>query len=208
MGCPSLNQLFDFARERMSAPERETIMTHLATGCPRCQENQRWLAEVLRLTAEDKSFDFPEEVIARVVAWMRPRPVEDRMPLGKLIAQLVFDSLRTPQLAGVRAELTTEGAGRQMLYRADGYDIDLRFEQTEDGEAEELIGQILPEEKPATTDEFTVWLLRDQAEIGRAQTDARGIFKFERIPSGLYDLRIEASGVEINISQVGSARAS
>ncbi len=210
MGCPSLNQFFDFARERMTPPERETVMAHLSTGCPRCQENQRWLAEVLRLTAEDLSFDFPEEAIARVVAWMRPQPAATRTPLVQLIAQLVFDSLMPRQFAGVRAELATGGAvGRQMLYRVAGYDIDLRFEQTEDGEAEELIGQILPEEKPpAEAAEFTVWLLRDQAEVGRTQTDARGIFKFERIPSGFYDLRIEARGVEINISQAGSARAS
>ncbi len=206
MGCPSLNQLVDFAREQVSSPERETVMAHLATGCPRCQENQRWLAEVLRLTAEDKSFDFPEAALARVVALMRPQPAATRTPLGQLIAELIFDSLAPRQLAGVRAEAGA-ASGRQMLYRVAGYDIDLRFEPTEDGAAEELIGQALPEDKPAAA-EFTVRLLRDGVEIGRAQTDARGIFKFERIPSGVYDLMIESRGVVINISQANSARAS
>jgi hypothetical protein len=126
------------------------------------------------------------------------------------IARLVFDSLMPPQLADVRAESPTAGAaGRQMLYRVEGYDIDLRFEQTEDGEAEELIGQILPEDRPpAEMPAFTVRLRRDEVETGRAQTDARGIFKFARIPSGVYDLRIEAHGVEIHIPQTSSARAS
>jgi hypothetical protein len=210
VGCPSLDELLEFARGRLALPGRDAVASHLAAGCRRCAENQSWLAEVARAAAEDRSFDFPAEVIARAVALMPPRPAATGPTLGERIARLVFDSLMPPQLADVRAESPTAGAaGRQMLYRVEGYDIDLRFEQTEDGEAEELIGQILPEDRPpAEMPAFTVRLRRDEVETGRAQTDARGIFKFARIPSGVYDLRIEAHGVEIHIPQTSSARAS
>jgi hypothetical protein len=210
MGCPSLNELFDFARERIAPPEREAVEAHLSTGCSRCKENYGWLAEVLRLTAEDRSFDFPEEVIMSVAAWMRPQPTATRTPLRQLVAQLVFDSLMSRQFADVRGELTTAGAtGRQMLYHVEGYDVDLRFERTEDGEVEELIGQILAQgPAEAGMGELTVRLLRDQVEVGRTRTHAGGIFKFAPIPSGVYDLRIEVSGLEIIVSQAGSARAS
>ena len=214
MGCPSLNELLDFAQERLAPLEREAVQTHLATGCPLCRKEQGWLTEVLRLTAEDRSFDFSEDVIGRVVAWMHPKAsapaAAEQSPLRRFVAQLLFDSLMPRQFADVRSgSAATDAAGRQMLYHAAGYDIDLRFELTEDGAAEELIGQILPGEPSMTAPvEFTVRLLRDQLETGRVQADARGIFRFTQIPSGVYDLKIEAHGVEIEIPHAGSTRAS
>jgi hypothetical protein len=115
------------------------------------------------------------------------------------------------QLADVRSDLTQGSAvaGRQMLFQAGDYDIDLRFEQAENSEVEEMIGQILPQEqRPAEISHFSTQLLRGETEIDRAQTDARGIFKFPRVPSGVYNLKIQVPEGEINIRDVPTACAS
>jgi hypothetical protein len=129
--------------------------------------------------------------------------------MRKLMANLVFDSLMPDRLAFVR-EGTLAGqppAGRQMLFQTEGYDIDLRFEGVEDQPTEDLIGQILPnsEAQPATTG-LTVQLWREEQEQMRAQTDDQGLFKFRRIPSGVYDLKIQVAEGEINLVRISTAR--
>ena len=201
-------------RNRASETESAGIGAHLSTGCSRCRENRQWLAEVARLKAGDNSFDAPEELIRWIVAQFKvasagfpPKPSR----LRRFFAELVFDSLTARRPANVRSNRAGgETAGpRQLLYHAEGYDIDLRFERTKGAESEEMVGQVLPERKPAgTPGEFTIRLLKDENEIERTSTDASGMFVFARVPSGCFDLTIEAPEGEINLSQINAARSS
>jgi hypothetical protein len=211
MKCPSLTSLLEYVREQLSADERTAVLAHISAGCPACQENQRWLSTVLHLTSEDISFEFPEETIQWAVAQFKAKSAISPSPLRQFFAQLVFDSLTPRRLADIRSDPAHEGvvSGRQMLFHAEGYDIDLRFEQVEGSELEELIGQILSEKQPPTElAPLSAQLLRDDTEIGRVQTNALGIFKFTPVPSGVYSLKIQVPEGEINILKVATARAS
>jgi len=214
MNCPSLINLFNFMRNRASETESAEIGAHLSTGCPRCLENQQWLADVVRLKAGDNSFDAPDEIIQWMVAQFKVQSAgfsSGPSRLRRFFAELVFDSLTTRRLADVRSEQAGgEAAGpRQLLYHAEGYDIDLRFERTKGAESQEMVGQILPERKQAAMPgAFTIRLLKDESEIERALTDASGMFVFARVPAGSFDLKIQAPEGEINISQIDAARSS
>lgn len=211
MQCPPLNELADYSRGLLTAAERAGIKTHLLTGCNNCLESLRWLDEVISLTAQDRCLDFPEETIKGLVTWFKAQPAPQTV--RKLIAKLIFDSLAPSQLAPVRAEAspgrgTTPAAGRQVLFQAAGYDIDLRFEGVEGEAAEDLIGQILPQsETQAVTTGLTVQLWRGERQQTSAQTDRQGLFRFARIPSGVYDLKIQVVEGEINLVRVATARA-
>src|SRR5215470_4843101 len=102
MQCPSLNDLLNYIRADLTEDDRAAILAHISAGCPSCQENQRWLEEVLRLTLEDKSFAYPEEVIQKVIAEFNDRSTPTRTPLRQLFAQLIFDSWTLPRTANVR----------------------------------------------------------------------------------------------------------
>jgi hypothetical protein len=207
MHCLSLSSLLDYLRGHLSEAERAAVSEHLAAGCPHCLENQRWLEEVQQLTAQDDSIEFPEPVIASVVARFRRQA---RSPLRQIVAQLIFDSLFPQQLAPVRADLAGEAApvGRQALYRAEGYDIDLRFERTGEADSEDLIGQILAGQTDrAQLDGLMVQLLCDDAEAAATRTNARGIFRFTRLPAGACDLKIHVPEGEISIPQLRPTRA-
>jgi hypothetical protein len=56
-------------------------------------------------------------------------------------------------------------------------------------------------------DRLSAHLLKDEAEIDHAKTDARGIFKFARVPAGIYRLRIQVPEGEINICEIATAHA-
>jgi hypothetical protein len=101
----------------------------------------------MQVASQDKSFEFAPEVIDRAVSWFKEQTVQEDRPLGQILARLIFDSLMPSQLAPVRSGLleSIAPAGRQVLYNAGEYDVDLRFERGEDTNDEDLIGQILPE---------------------------------------------------------------
>lgn len=208
MNCLSLSSLLDYLRGHLAAAERAAVSEHLDAGCPHCLENLRWLEEVQQLTAQDDSIEFPEPVIARVVARFKRQA---RQPLRQIFAQLIFDSLFPQQFAPVRADLAGEAApvSRQALYHAEGYDIDLRFERTGEAEGEDLIGQILSGHTDrAQLDGLTVQLLCDDAEASSTRTNARGIFRFTRLPSGACALKIHVPEGEISIPHLRTTRAS
>lgn len=126
------------------------------------------------------------------------------------MANLVFDNLTQQQFAPVRGEagVSQPPVGRQMLFQAEGYDIDLRFEGAEEKATEDLIGQILPNsEAQSVSAGVTIQLWKDEKERMSAETDNQGLFRFTRIPSGVYDLKIQVAEGEINIVRVSTARA-
>ena len=209
MGCPDLNLLADFARGVLAEPARSEVASHLTSECSSCQANQAWLTTVSNLTATDHSFDFPEWVIRRAVTQFEAGAVTPLAQLRQLVARLMFDSLATPSLAAVRSEATYMPSGRQVLYQAEGYDIDLRFEPADEGEQEELIGQILSQQLHGTElAPLSIQLWKDGQAINQTSTNARGIFKLANIASGSYDLKISVPEGEINISPLATARAS
>lgn len=208
MGCPNLNILADYTRGLLAEAEHDVISSHLISGCQPCQEQHTWLSEVARLTAQDSSFEYPEWVIKRVVAEFEAQQVSITSKARQFFAQLIFDSLNPNQLVGVRSGAGGMGqsTGRQTLYQAEGYDIDLRFEQIHDTNIEELIGQVLP--KQANGLELAgnnVWLIKNNCTIGKSRTNTRGIFRFMGIVSGTYDLKISTPEGEINIQQLTTA---
>ncbi|MBX3277687.1 MAG: hypothetical protein KF868_06760 [Acidobacteria bacterium] len=210
MNCPSTEEIMDYLRGAIRPVTGLEVGAHLATGCPACAEQRQWLGEVLAVTAGDRSYDFPAATITRVVEWYKEQTAGKAGLIRKLAAQLVFDSLQPSHLAPVRSGMAGAGAaaGRQVLYRAEGYDIDLRFEGGDESDDEDLIGQILPGDRPPqTSDRVAVRLLRDELEVAASRANARGVFKFARVRSGTYDLMIDVPEGEILISRIATARA-
>jgi hypothetical protein len=209
MKCPPLHHLFDYSRRLLAETEVDVVKKHLLGGCGKCSENLRWIDEALTLAAQSRLVDLSEETIRSIVAWFKSQPSHASRTVRKLTANLVFDSAMPNRLAFVR-EKTPAGrppAGRQMLFQTEGYDIDLRFEEVEDHPTEDLIGQILPNsEAQSVTAGVTVQLWREEQEQMRAQTDDQGLFSFRRIPSGVYDLKIQVAEGEINLVRVSTAR--
>ncbi|KPF42016.1 hypothetical protein D621_21085 [beta proteobacterium AAP51] len=95
--------------------------------------------------------DAPEALVQRALGlWSRQAPApqpagalaQGAAQLRRLVAKLAFDSLGlTPQAAGLRGSVGM--APRQLLYTAEGCDVDLRFTAAEDGMHWVVSGQVL-----------------------------------------------------------------
>jgi hypothetical protein len=94
-----------------------------------------------------------------------------------LLPQLLFDSLQTPMLAGVRA---TASDVRQLLYGSGSYRIELRLEPQMDSDLISVAGQVLNLVDPeAAVKGVPVKLLRDRKVVGTSTTNRFGEFRFD-----------------------------
>lgn len=198
MGCVTLEQLADLLEARSSGSERAAVERHLATDCPRCRANWQWLQRLYQLTAADSTPDPPDWLVSRAVAAFAQKHGAPREKgIGKILATLIFDSFHPLQPAEVR---NLGEAGRQLIYRAAPYDIDLRFLPSENFRYENVIGQVIGL-RPDFSDVagLPVTVYKGKRKIAAVETNAVGVFNLENLAQGKYDLTIRLQSEEIRI---------
>jgi hypothetical protein len=93
------------------------------------------------------------------------------------IAQLLFDSLASPQLQGMRS---AGPSFRQLLYGTDDYRVDLQIEPQENSEKMALVGQILNARFPGeTVSAAPVTVVKGQKVRALSATNRFGEFRVE-----------------------------
>jgi hypothetical protein len=175
----------DFARNQ-AGEAHEAMVRHLAAPCLRCAESLRlWRAVTDHASALPAALP-PEGVVAAVKASFaarRPAPAPSR---ASRAAALVFDSLRQPALAGIRASGTPT---RQMLYRFGPYLVRISLEKAPGADHFTLVGQVLDESTPGRRlADVPVMALRGQQPVERTLTNDMGEFVME--PEVADDLRL------------------
>ena len=201
MDCPGFERLMDYLDSRMDEASNEIMEAHLAAGCEQCASNRKWYERISAIAVGDETVEPPAWALKRAMKLFdnsRPRERTPRL-VARLVASLIFDSRSRPAMAGARL---TEAADHQLLYHAEGYNIDLQIASSE-GPTGDLTGQILREGEFAFESVAGLPLeLECKGETVRsAATNEIGEFSFPALGQGKYDLRIET--VEISITIVG-----
>jgi hypothetical protein len=188
----SEEQWVDFARNAVESSVKEKMQSHLDTGCAKCsQEVAMW--QHLHQVAQRTSNDQPSEGSLRIVksAFASQWPAKRRAPRAAIV-ELLFDSFRTPALAGVRS---SAGRSRQLLYGTATYRIDVRMEPQIDSEKVVLIGQILnsvdPKERLA---DVPVSLWKGRKMLAVSTTNHQGEFQIECEMDSSFRLMITLPG--------------
>lgn len=202
MRCFRSDEIFIVIRGRATESLRADFSSHLATGCPSCNKEYQWLSELVRVKSLDLSFDVPEDLIQWSVAQFKVTAASFAIGLRQFLAELIFDTLTSPALSPVRSDPPggQQASPRQMLFRAEGYHIDLRFERTAEEDPGEIVGQIMAEQRSATP--YCIRLVKDEIEIGQAVSDATGMFLFTPAPAGKFDLKVEVPEGVISIQRI------
>jgi hypothetical protein len=183
----------DFVRGQVPAPERVLLQGHLEDGCRKCAKAIRLWKAVFAVADHEATYRLPDQALRQArgaFALRRPPRLLDRMASG---VALVFDSLRQPLAAGVRA---AGASPRQLLYKAGRYTIRLRLEPSEDSERTFIVGQILDELDPTgPLQDIAVLALKGSKTLDRTLTNQMGEFLLE--PASAGDLQLCVGVAEI-----------
>jgi len=169
----SLEEWADFAREVVEENRKELMQAHLDSGCKQCGEVLKTWARIRQVAQRDHSYDPPDAAVHMAKGLL----VLHGQSAKPSVARLLFDSLQSPVIAGVRSASPTV---RQMLFGVGSYRIDLRMEPQMDSDKVSLVGQVLNSEDPVRVGaQVTVALLRGNKILGESQTNALGEFHLE-----------------------------
>lgn len=184
-------RIADLVEGRLLAGEQAQLLAHLAT-CPRCTSERVWVERVIGLMRTDETKDTPPSVIAHAVRLFRPRIAQPAPGLlQRVVATLRFDSAQLPLAFGVRAG---QPAGRQLLFNAEQYDVDLRVKPA--GEAWQVSGQVLG---PCTGGQV---VLQRATSMTQAMLNDLCEFTLPPVSSGRYVLILRLAVVEIEVTQL------
>jgi hypothetical protein len=142
---------------------------------------------------EDRSEDAPRDVIFSVVNMFRAaRPAQPSLT-RRVLAALSFDSSQLTPAFGLRSG--APAATRQILYSAEGYDLDLRV--TLNGGQATVSGQVLGVDCAAAS-----VTLENETASARAELNALCEFTLASVPPGVYTMRLKTGDLEIEIPQL------
>ncbi len=148
---------------------------HLDEGCQKCAKALHMWRSLVDLAAREPSYEPPANSVRLAkAAYTQHMLQKPKGPLS-MVANLIFDSLRQPMPAGVRA---SQAHARQLLYAAGDYLVDVRVEGG--SKRLSLVGQIMNSSKPGEAiKSIPVALLSGNEPVAQAITSPFGEFEFE-----------------------------
>ena len=136
----SVKKWIDFVNQAVTSNEKDSMDKHLKLGCESCQETVSLWQRVRASAAMEGNYQPPESAVRIAKAAFAGAGLgQQKRGFGSPV-KVLFDSFLQPLLEGVRSA----GAGtRQMLYRADPYQIDVQLEMKPPGNRIAVTGQLL-----------------------------------------------------------------
>jgi hypothetical protein len=197
MTCFSSEIIAGFVAAGLDTETRAAVEAHIERGCAVCE---REVARFEGLRKIDLLEDPPPWVLARAAAIPRDLREGRLSRLLGVAASVVFDTFRDPLPAGARS---TTSAGRQLLYRALDYDVDVRLDAAGGG-LFRVTGQVLPgPDRPLeAVAGVDVALTTNGRTVATCATNEIGEFVFESVAEGEYTITLDMSEEILLIERV------
>ena len=195
----SFEKWIDFVNQAVTTNERQQMDKHLSVGCEPCQQTVSLWQRVRSSAAAEGNYQPPESAVRIAKAAYASAGLFTREKGTGSKVRLLFDSFLRPALAGVRSA----GAGtRQMLYRADPYQIDVQLELKPGGNRVVVTGQLLNLNNPKLIATGTrIRMSNMQGDVSHTAANEFGEFSGEVKNSGDLQLTFATpSGEPIVIS--------
>jgi hypothetical protein len=181
----------DFANQVAPQPKQEVMRKHLG-DCKRCEERLALWQKVGSAAAVESKFQPPAETVRVVKAAFAAAGMGKSQKATDSLVEVLFDSLLQPALSGARS---TAAGPRQMLYRADTYQVDMQIEAKPGGNLLVVTGQLMDVSRPEMVSPGTPVALSDGlGNVAQLLTNEFGEFRGEIDNSGDLQLSIERQG--------------
>jgi hypothetical protein len=186
--------LLDFAEDRADTATAARVRQHLDTGCTHCATELTFWSRALSALEADRAPAPPAVVLQAAFALFDRLAPKKTTLWQRVVATLAFDSRVQPALAGAR---DTGGASFQLLFEAEGADIDLLCERGQRGW--HITGQALSTNPPELG-----WKVLATSEAGRIETDTDplGEFRLHDLAPGVYELALRDVNHEIVLPNI------
>lgn len=188
----STEEWIDFVNQAVSSDQQTAMQGHLENGCKRCGETVSLWQKVRKTAAAEAKYDPPPESVrvakaAFAAAGWASKPSR----VGGFI-EVLFDSFLQPALAGARSA----GTGmRQMLYRADPYQVDVQIEAEPERDRLVITGQLLNVSRPGVvSSEVQITLSNRRGSVIHTITNQFGEFGGEIQNSGDLEISFPRAG--------------
>lgn len=195
MTHPTFETLLDFVEHRLPEATHRQVSVHLASPCPVCQAEVEAIRDMLHRLKQGYLAEPPSDVVRRAIRLftrLHEQLASDSRP--RLIAHRIFDSQLIP------AAMATRGVGqeRQMLFGAEGLDIDLQVTGEAGQRTIRLIGQVMPtDDDPSRVQGCLVRLAREGEVTATAMADELGTFAFQAVVPDDYELWLDLPDAEV-----------
>jgi len=182
----------DFVNHVASNDQQAAMQRHLATGCKRCTETVSLWQKVSKTAAVEASYQPPPDTVRLAKAAFVTSGLAQTKKESKGLIEVLFDSFQQPALAGARSVVI---GTRQMLYRADPFQIDIQIEPKLGSNRLVITGQLLDLSHPGVIGrDIQVTLSNHRGNTVLAATNQFGEFSGEVENSGDLELSIPGEG--------------
>jgi len=182
----------DFVNQMTPHKKQEAMREHLESGCKGCVEKLELWQKVRSTAATEANYQPPANSVRVVKAAFASAGMGRHERKAKSLVEVLFDSFSQPAVAGARSIAT---GTRQILYRADSYQIDLQIESKPGSNLLIITGQMMD----VSTPEFVsrgvqVKLSNNRESPIHALTNEFGEFRCEIDNSGDLELSVPGRG--------------
>lgn len=182
----------DFVNQVVTANEKESMQKHLNQGCKRCEETVSLWKRVRQSAASEANYQPPEGAVTVAKAAFAGALLADQRKGAGSRVKVLFDSFLKPVFEGARS---AGASTRQMLYRADPFQIDVQVESKPGGSRIVVTGQLLDLGNPKIiTQDTNVLLSNMRGQVLHTVANQFGEFSGEIDNSGDLQMTFETPG--------------
>jgi hypothetical protein len=188
----STEEWVDFVNQIVTTGQRQAMQKHLATGCKRCMETVSLWQKVSNAAAAEASYQPSTSTVRLAKAAFATAGMAQVKQKSQGLIEILFDSFLQPAVAGARSVVI---GTRQMLYRADPYQIDIQIEPKPGSNRLVITGQLLDLSHPGVIGrDIQLTLSNHRGHSVVAATNQFGEFSGEIENSGDLELSIPGNG--------------
>jgi hypothetical protein len=199
-------QWADFARGLVNGKDKILMREHLDCGCGSCASEAGLWKRVSETAKRQPNLELSEGAVRYAKAAFGAHRPQSQEKAAPAVAQLLFDSLMAPAMAGVRSAAV---GPRQMLFGLGDHRIDLRMEPQLDSDKVMIIGQLLDSAKPTQSfGKVHISLHLGNKLVAVSETNELGEFQLECELRGRLQLSATLPhGQEISVSLIEPAQS-
>ncbi|MBI3658684.1 MAG: hypothetical protein HY232_19995 [Acidobacteria bacterium] len=206
MACSSIETLVSYLEKTLDAASTQAVASHIDSGCSLCKGTLEWLQMVMQALHTNELKEPPRQTVDQLICHFKMAKRKPLwQPIRRLIAAaLMFDSTQQLEFSDARS---VQGNGKQLLYQAESYDIDIRFTPARPPNTTNIMGQVLPHESDfERVTAILIELYQGDSALLSTLTDHLGVFNLRKVPAGLYDFKIQLPDCILAIHAVSVAR--